>query len=93
MIDKNSVLKFAPHVIKRFEPKLERCYLLNFENDEIWVGNSSINIILAQLDGSNSVEKIIKDVSLLFEDFSKDNIMDATLPILQELVEKQFLVC
>ena len=93
MPDKNSVFKLAPHVIKRFEPKLERCYLLNFENDEIWMGNSAINIILAQFDGKTNLETIINDVSCYFENYSIDDILNATLPVLQELTDKKFIVC
>ena len=93
MLDKKSVIKFAPHVIKRFEPELERCYLLNFENDEIWIGNSSINIILAQFDGKTGIEEIIHDVCNLFEGFSEESILEATLPVLEELVKKGFLNC
>ena len=92
MINKNSVIKFAPHVLKRFEPSLERCYLLNFDNDEIWMGNSSINIILAQFDGQINLSEIVNEVFPFFEGFTQEDILKATLPVLQELVEKNFLI-
>lgn len=90
-MDKNTILSLAPHVAKRMEYSLETFYLLNFENDEIWTGNYSSYLVLDRLNGKNSIDTIIKDLTEEYDDFSYKELFNSTIPIFQELLDKNFI--
>ena len=50
-MNKFTVFKLTPNVLKRMEYCLDRFYLLNFNNDEIWVGNTAAYLIISQIYG------------------------------------------
>ena len=91
-MDKASIYKLAPKVLKRMEYSIDKFYLLNFKNDEIWIGNYASFLIVSQIDGSKSIEQVVNDVQEYFEGFTYKQIYESTLAIIKELVEKKFLV-
>lgn len=91
-MDKASIYKLAPKVLKRMEYSIDKFYLLNFKNDEIWTGNYASFLIVSQIDGSKSIEQVVNDVQEYFEGFTYKQIYESTLAIIKELVEKKFLV-
>lgn len=91
-MDKTTVLKLAPHVLKRMEYNIERFYLLNFNSNEIWVGNYSSYLILKALDGIKPLGQIIEEVHNTLTDFTEEAVYNAAVVILQELLDKEFIV-
>lgn len=91
-MDKNSILQIAPCVLKRMEYGIERFYLLNFDNDEIWVGNYATYLIISRIDGKKSINEIINEVKDIMNDFSYNEIFNAIENILHELIENGFLI-
>ena len=66
---------------------LDRFYLLNFNNDEIWVGNTAAYLIISQMDGVKNLEEIINDLKKEFCDYTFEQIYGSMIKIIQELVE------
>lgn len=91
-MNKNTILKIAPYVLKRMEYGINIFYLLNLENDEIWTGNYASYIIISEIDGIKSIEKIIKNSQEKFLNYTYEEIYSTTIPILKELVNKKFLI-
>ena len=91
-MDKNSILSLAPHVLKRMEYSLDTFYLLNFENDDIWMGNSSAYLLLDKLNGKDSVDNIISSLIVESGNISYDELYDSAKKIFQELIDKKFLI-
>ena len=83
-MNKFTVFKLTPNVLKRMEYCLDRFYLLNFNNDEIWVGNTAAYLIISQMDGVKNLEE--------FCDYTFEQIYGSMIKIIQELVEKNFLM-
>lgn len=90
-MNKFTVFKLTPNVLKRMEYCLDRFYLLNFNNDEIWVGNTAAYLIILQMDGVKNLEEIINDLKKEFCDYTFEQIYGSMIKIIQELVEKNFL--
>ena len=92
-MDKTAVLKLTPRVLKRMEYNIERFYLLNLNNDELWVGNYSSYLVINALDGFKTIEQIVKEIhNTTFSDFTTEALYKAVEAILQELLDKHFLV-
>lgn len=91
-MDKNTVLKLAPNVLKRMEYGIDRFYLLNFSNDEIWIGNVASFLIVSQIDGIKNIEEIIHNVEEHFIDYTFEQIYDSVVQIVEELLKKYFLL-
>ncbi len=91
-MDKTSIYKLAPRVLKRMEYGIDKFYLLNFNNDEIWVGNPASFLVISQMDGIKTIEEIINEVKEQFGDYTFEQVYDSMVEIIQELVEKEFLI-
>lgn len=91
-MDKNDVLKLAPGILKRMEYGAEVFYLLNLKTDEIWTGNISAGIFISSLDGYKSVEKVILELKPLFETYAEEVLYLTFGEIVNELLEKCFLI-
>lgn len=90
-MDKALIYKLAPKVLKRMEYGIDRFYLLNFDNDEIWIGNYASFLIVSQIDGRKCIEQIVNNVQEQFVGFTHEQIYKAAFNITEELVEKKFL--
>lgn len=91
-MDKNTILSLAPHVLKRMEYSLDTCYLLNFENDEIWTGNYASYLILDKINGKNNINTIIKSLTNEYDNFSYEELYNSAMTIFQELLDKKFII-
>lgn len=91
-MNKNTVLLLAPHVLKRMEYSLDTFYLLNFENDEIWTGNYSSYLLLDKLNGKDSIDIIVRNLTEEYDDFAYDELYRSALTVFQELSHKKFIV-
>ena len=91
-MNKNTILSFAPHILKRMEYSLDTFYLLNFENDEIWTGNYSSFLVLDKLNGKDNIDTIIRGLAKEYEDFSYEEFYNSSIIIFQELLDKKFIV-
>ncbi len=91
-MDKTTVLKLAPNVLKRMEYNIEVFYLLNFNNDEIWAGNYSSYLFVSKLNGVLSIDEVIKSLAKDFEDYTYEELYNASTEIFKDLSEKDFLV-
>ena len=90
-MDKTSICKLVPKVLKRMEYGIDRFYLLNFNNNEIWIGNYASYLIIKQIDGTRTLEQIIGNVQEEFDGYTTEQIYESSLVIIKELVEKKFL--
>ena len=86
-MNKFTVFKLTPNVLKRMEYCLDRFYLLNFNN-----GNTAAYLIISQMDGVKNLEEIINDLKKEFCDYTFEQIYGSMIKIIQELVEKNFLM-
>ena len=91
-MNKKTILQLAPYVLKRLEYNIEAFYLLNLNNDEIWVGNYATYLIISRIDGKKSINEIINEVKDIMNDFSYNEIFNAIENILNELIENGFLI-
>lgn len=91
-MDRNTVLELAPQVVKRMEYGIDRFYLLNFKNDEIWVGNYASYLIVAEIDGIKTFGQIINSLQPTFENYSSKELYSSATEMITELLEKEFLV-
>ena len=92
LINKDTVLSLAPHVLKRMEYSLDTFYLLNFENDEVWTGNYSAYLIVDKLNGKDNIDTIIKGLTEEYDDFSYSELYNSSIAIFEELMHKKFIV-
>lgn len=90
-MNKSTILTFAPNVLKRMEYNIDRFYLLNFNNDEIWVGNYASYLVISRINGQKSIEMIINDFKSDFNKYSFAELYSSTIAIFKELVDKNFL--
>ena len=58
-MNKNTVLNLAPNILKRMEYDIDRFYLLDFNQDEIWIGNFASYLFISELNGIKSLNDII----------------------------------
>ncbi len=91
-MDKDTVLQLASFVSKRMEHGLERFYLLNFNNDDIWVGNYATNLIISKIDGQKTLDEIVKEIQDIMTDYSYEEIFNSAFNIASELLNKGFLI-
>ena len=54
-MDESTVLTIAPQVLKRMEYGIDRFYLLNLNNDEMWVGNYASYLVISKINGQRSI--------------------------------------
>lgn len=90
-MDESTVLTIAPQVLKRMEYGIDRFYLLNLNNDEMWVGNYASYLVISKINGQRSIEAIVKDSKSDFNNYSFEELYNTTITILGELVDKKFL--
>ena len=91
-MNKNTVLNLAPNILKRMEYDIDRFYLLDFNQDEIWIGNFASYLFISELNGIKSLNDIVETIKHHFENYSAEDIFDSILEIAKELLEKKFLV-
>lgn len=91
-MDKTSIYKLAPYVLKRMEYGINKFYLLNFSNNEIWVGNYASYLIISKMDGETSIDKIISEIKDFMTEYSYDDIFKSVESVVTELLEKSFLI-
>lgn len=91
-MNKNTILNLAPNVLKRMEYGIDRFYLLNFNNDEIWTGNFASYLIINELDGIKTINYIVQELLPQFTEYSYENLYEASILIFEELLTKEFLV-
>ncbi len=91
-MDKNTILKLAPLVLKRMEYGIDRFYLLNFSNDDIWIGNYASFVVISQIDGVRTIHQIVKNIQDQFEDYTCNQVYEAIIEIANELVKNGFLI-
>lgn len=91
-MNKNTILNLAPNVLKRMEYGIDRFYLLNFNNDEIWTGNFASYLIINELDGIKTINSIIQELLPQFAEYSYEDLYEASTQIFEELLTKEFLV-
>ena len=91
-MNKNTILSLAPHVLKRMEYSLDTFYLLNFKNDEIWTGNYSSYVLLDKLNGKDSIDIIIKNLTEEYDNLSYEELYHSAIKVFQELFDKKFIV-
>lgn len=91
-MDKDTVLQLASFVSKRMEHGLDRFYLLNYKNDDIWVGNYATYLIISKMDGQKTLYEIVKEIQDIMTDYSYEEIFDSTSNITLELLNREFLI-
>lgn len=91
-MNNNIILQLAPNILKRMEYGINHFYLLNFNNNDIWVGNYAAYLCISKINGINTLEEIIKDVHKDIQNYSYDEIYKSIICIIEELLEKDFLI-
>ena len=90
-MDKNTVLKLAPKVLKRMEYGIDVFYLFNLETDEIWTGNESVELFISHIDGKKTVQDLIITLNDNFKDYSNEEIYESIKTVFEELIQMKFL--
>lgn len=93
MFCNDSVLKFSPDVLNRYESNLDggTYFLYNTENNEFWIGNNSSHKILIFIDGINKTENVYQKAKELFKSSDINVIKNSVDVLLFELFQKGFL--
>lgn len=90
-MDKNTVLKLAPKVLKRMEYGIDVFYLFNLETDEIWTGNESVELFISHINGKKTVQDLIITLNDNFKDYSNEEIYESIKTVFEELIQMKFL--
>lgn len=90
-MDKYTIVRLAPQVLKRMEYGIDIFYLLNLETDEIWTGNIASALFVSYLDGKRTIFDIANILSLEFPNNTQEELCDSLIIISEELINKNFL--
>ena len=90
-MDKNTVLKLAPNILKRMEYKVNVFYLFNIETDEIWTGNEAAGLFISQINGKNSINDLLLILKEYFEDYTEEILFSSIVEVFDELLKMNFL--
>ena len=91
---KNLILQINKNILKRYEPNLNEgtVFLFNIESEEVWMGNAAADCILRLIDGTLTLQEIYDMLFPLFEDFSEEELTTSFNGIIQNLLDKGFLM-
>lgn len=92
MLKEDSVIKLSENVLIRLEETLKTCFLYNIQTDLIWTGNESSYEVISKIDGKTSIKLLFEKIKPLFLNFSKNDIESVFIGLIEELLEKEFLV-
>ena len=59
----NKKIKLAPYTLKRYEPGLDMYFFCNVKSADLWKTDSATGAVVASLDGSLTIEKVIDIIS------------------------------
>ena len=93
-LNNQSVLKFNPNILKRFELNVNSgtLFLFDSETNNLWTGNSAANEILKLVDGINCVAQIYVQAEKLYAYTDVDDLKNSINILFAELLNKNFLV-
>lgn len=88
---KNDIVEMA-RIYVRYEPMIKNgtLFMFNKDNGEILEGNKDLYDIVNLIDGTNTVNEIIKKISSLYE-IEEDIIENDILDTIDYLINKKFV--
>ena len=94
MLKNDDILILNKNVLKRFEPNLEdgTLFLFNVQTETYWSGNAAVDCLIRLLDGQNTLQTVYDNLVEIFENYSKEEIVESFNNIIEILLDKGFLV-
>lgn len=92
-MDESTILKLAPHILKRFEQNLDDgvLFLYNVNTNEFWSGNNSSFYVIRLLNGERTLKEVYNELLPLFADYDYKDIKESFDSLLSNLVKKKFV--
>jgi hypothetical protein len=88
------IVKLNENVLKRYEHNLNNgvLFLYNIESEIFWLGNESSYFLVRLLNGHKKLEEIYSELLPLFEGYNPNDIIQSFDNLIDELLEKKFVV-
>jgi len=84
-------LKLSPYTLKHYEPKLARYIFCNAVTSEFWDTDYITGSVIASLDGLQTREEIVEELSFNSPDVSKSEIAEHFNKVFDFLLEEGFI--
>lgn len=91
MSHKQSFVKLHAYVLKRYEPELNTYYFYNVKDKSFWKTDFGTGSIISALDGSLSMDEIVKILSDNNPDLNKDDLRKSLTETFNFLQKEGFL--